>query len=551
MRSRVVKDYLKPTRIVAASENIINAGALLVNNEEQIHFAEDNVMECFGKGYIILDFGKELHGGVRILSHYLEGQKVDLDVRIRFGESVNEACAELGEKNAKNDHSVRDMQVIMPDMSDLEWGQTGFRFVRLDFLNEDKLFRIANIYAAYTHRGLEYKSEFKTDNSLLDKIYDTARYTVYLNMQEHLWEGIKRDRLVWIGDMQSQVPAITNIFGADWSIEDALEQSMEKNPLPGWMRIPVYSFCFIHIVCDYYLKTGDKRFLKKFLPYAQGVIEQMDTCVLEDGVIDFEQCPEAKVGRMPFFLDWPTSELPCRKAGVRYSALFSSKEFLNLLTEIGEDTTICQRLIDKLSRFKEDVTDMKKQVVAFGYLAGQIDKETAAKLLLEGGAKGLCTYHAYFILRAIAESVSVKAAVDILKEYYGGMLSRGATTFWEDFDVEWLKGSGRIDEITPIGLKDLHGDFGNYCYKGFRHSLCHGWSCGPVQFLTEYVMGIRVLEAGYRRVMVMPNLVDINSLQAKVPTPYGPLTINAINVNGRTEVRVEGPQQVCITTKLE
>ena len=145
----------------------------------------------------------------------------------------------------------------------------------------------------------------------------------------------------------------------------------------------------------------------------------------------------------------------------------------------------------------------------------------------------------------------MKAAIDVLKEYYGGMLSRGATTFWEDFDVEWLEGSGRIDEITPVGLKDLHGDFGNYCYKGFRHSLCHGWSCGPVQFLTEYVMGIRVLEAGYRRVMVMPNLVDMNSLQAKVPTPYGPLLIHAVSVNGRTEVRVEGPQQVYIMTNLE
>lgn len=154
MRSRLVKDYIKPVRIVAASNNVINAEALLVNREKQIHFAEDNVLECFGKGYVILDFGKELHGGVRILSHYLEGQKVDLGVRIRFGESVNEACAELGEKNAKNDHSVRDMNILMPDLSDLEWGQTGFRFVRLDFLDEGLLYRIVNVYAAWRCKKL-------------------------------------------------------------------------------------------------------------------------------------------------------------------------------------------------------------------------------------------------------------------------------------------------------------------------------------------------------------------------------------------------------------
>ena len=22
-------------------------------------------------------------------------------------------------------------------------------------------------------------------------------------------------------------------------------------------------------------------------------------------------------------------------------------------------------------------------------------------------------------------------------------------------------------------MKDIHGDYGEFCYKGFRHSLCH------------------------------------------------------------------------------
>jgi hypothetical protein len=550
MRSKLVKDYIKPTRIVAASPNVVNAKALLVNSEEQISFTENNALECYGKGYIILDFGKELQGGVRILSHYIEGQKTDLDVRIRFGESVNEACAELNEKNARNDHSVRDMCVVMPDLSDLEWGQTGFRFVRLDFLNEDKLYRIVNVYASFVHRGLEYKSELKTDDSLINDIYDTARYTVYLNMQEHLLEGIKRDRLVWIGDMQPEVLAITDIFGADWCIEDALEHSVEKNPLPGWMRITTYSFWFIQILCDYYLKTRDEKFLKKFLSYAEGIIEQMDSCVLENGVIDYARRPDINT-RLPFFLDWPTSESPCAKAGCRYVYLFVTKNFAALLSEVGKDATVCLRLIHKLEQQKEGLQDMKKQVVAFGYLAGQIDKVTAAKLLTEGGAKGLCTYHSYFILRAIAETAGVQVAVDILKEYYGGMLSRGATSFWEDFNVEWLEGSGRIDEITPVGLKDLHGDYGDYCYKGFRHSLCHGWSCGPVQFLTEYVMGVRVLDAGYRRVAIAPNLAGMQRLQAKVPTPYGEIKIIASQVNGQTIVRVEAPREIEIINKGE
>ncbi|MFQ9800204.1 MAG: hypothetical protein ACLR23_16090 [Clostridia bacterium] len=29
------------------------------------------------------------------------------------------------------------------------------------------------------------------------------------------------------------------------------------------------------------------------------------------------------------------------------------------------------------------------------------------------------------------------------------MLSLGATTFWEDFDLRWLENAARIDELTP------------------------------------------------------------------------------------------------------
>ena len=72
-----------------------------------------------------------------------------------------------------------------------------------------------------------------------------------------------------------------------------------------------------------------------------------------------------------------------------------------------------------------------------------------------------------------------------MKTYYGAMLSRGATTFFEDFSMGWLEGSGRIDEFPAEGEHDLHGDFGAFCYVGFRHSLCHGWSAGVIRFLAD------------------------------------------------------------------
>ncbi len=544
MFSNLVKEYLKPVRVVEKSDSVVNERALFVNQSKQVFLKEKEYMTVHGKGYIILDFGKEMHGGVRLLSYYLEGQKTLLRARLRFGESIGECCAELGEKNATCDHSVRDMPIFIPDLSDQEWGRTGFRFVRIDFLDEDKEYRLVNIYAFATYRNLKYVGDFHCDDELVNKIYDIARYTIFVNMQENLWEGIKRDRLVWVGDMQPEVLAITDIFGADECVEDALESSIVKNPLPTWFgNIPTYSFWLIQILYDYYVKVKNTEFVKKYAYYIDGVLEQLDQCVTEEGDIDYSLTDiDARNG---YFLDWPTNGTADAKAGNRFMYIYVLRNLKAFYKELGwKENPLCDKLLNRLQKVTETVT--AKQIVAFGYLAGQLSAEEAAEKLTKGGAKGLSTFMSYFILRAIAESKDVRSAVEIMKEYYGGMYQRGATTFWEDFDIEWLEDSGRIDERTPEGKKDLHGDYGKYCYKGFRHSLCHGWSCGPVQFLTEKVLGIQVLSAGCEVISVKPDLGGLNFVTGKFPTPYGEVSITAKKDGDKLDVNVVAPKEVKI-----
>ena len=101
--------------------------------------------------------------------------------------------------------------------------------------------------------------------------------------------------------------------------------------------------------------------------------------------------------------------------------------------------------------------------------------------------------HLLRLLRAPGpgEGRRLPGGLDCIRQYWGAMLDLGATTFWEDFDLDWTANAGRIDELVPAGKKDIHGDFGNYCYKGFRHSLCHGWASGPTAWLSEHVLGVQ------------------------------------------------------------
>ena len=72
--------------------------------------------------------------------------------------------------------------------------------------------------------------------------------------------------------------------------------------------------------------------------------------------------------------------------------------------------------------------------------------------------------------------------------------------------------------------KDIHGDFGANCYAGFRHSLCHGWSCGVIAFLAENVLGIKIKKAGYVAISVNP-FQDNEYSKGAIPTPFGEIII--------------------------
>ncbi|MBN1419168.1 MAG: alpha-L-rhamnosidase, partial [Planctomycetes bacterium] len=123
-------------------------------------------------------------------------------------------------------------------------------------------------------------------------------------------------------------------------------------------------------------------------------------------------------------------------------------------------------------------------------------------------------------------------------------------TFWEDFNLEWIPNAARIDELEPPGKKDIHGDFGAYCYKGFRHSLCHGWASGPTAWLSRNVLGVRPIEPGCRRVRIAPQLGDLAWAEGTYPTPLGPIRVRherrpdgtiSSKIDAPPGIRVESP----------
>jgi hypothetical protein len=220
------------------------------------------------------------------------------------------------------------------------------------------------------------------------------------------------------------------------------------------------------------------------------------------------------------------------------------------LCDILGDTQTAKACREGKNRLTEAVPDMgdSKQAAALLSLAGMVDPKKADQEVIEkDGAHRFSTFYGYYMLQAQARAGDYKNALDNIRTYWGGMLKMGATTFWEDFNLDWMPGSAPIDELVPAGKKDIHGDFGAYCYLGFRHSLCHGWASGPTSWLTEHVLGIQVVDPGCKTIRVTPHLADLQWAEGTFPTPYGQVKVIVKKLpNGKTDLKIEAPKQVKI-----
>ena len=509
-KEKLIPVSIKKTNRVECEEE------LLYEKPTCVSFQDAHVAKFQGRGaFVLLDFGKELCGSIRVVTRRVtEGNAM---LRITLGESISEACSCIGQKNATNDHSPRDFEVMISNMSDLTFGLSGFRFARIELMSEGDVW-IKNIFAVSTLPVFEKEGYITTSDLELNQIIDTAAYTLKLNFQNgYIWDGIKRDRLVWSGDLNQEIITSIYLFGDNKNITNSLTFLKGETPEDRWINdIPTYSAWWIINLCDYCRMTGNMAYFSENKKYAESILNNFNRHIGADGTIDFKLPPDY----MSFFLDWPTYETKDAIIGTASIIMVAAKSFLKI-----EENQVCYEILQKLEGYLDEPCEFK-QTRSFQILAGR-EADGEAAFLEKEGARGFSTFMSYYILTAdgMAEG---KEVLSIIKEYFGAMISRGATTFWEDFHMDWLKGSGRIDEFPKEGEKDIHGDYGAFCYEGFRHSLCHGWASGVLAFFVEYILGLKLIDGG-ATYEISPHAMGIKEINAKIPVKDGWLEIRILD----------------------
>ncbi len=539
------RKYILPESVSMIGGTVYNVDSLLVEKPLQIGLNEPDVTTLENgadgeKAYVVLDFGKEIHGGIRLLCFSAVGTAYP-HVRLTFGESLSEVFSTVGEKGQTNDHAVRDMIVPVPSYSDQEWGQTGFRFVKVELQDANAKLLFKTIPAVFIYRDIPYIGKFECDDPKINKIFETAVYTCHLNLQNYVWDGIKRDRLVWIGDMHPEMLTTRSIFGPLDIVPRSLDFAKGQTPLPQYMNdMAAYSMWWLLIVRDYYYYTGDEKFIESEKDYFLELLKIFCDKVNDDGT--------DTIGN--YFVDWPTHDkTKAEISGVRSLLRIALQSGAEIAEHFGREK------LAETARYKADVLlkisgehEGQKQVAAFMSMAGMLSLEECEKVIKASGEKGLSSYLLFYTLKELAKSDS-ESALELLKNYSYGMLDKGATTFWEDFDPSWAENTGNITELPSDGLDDIHGDRGAYCYIGFRHSFCHGWASGAVPFLMEEIMGVHIVEKGCKKLVISPKMSGLKYIKGTYPTPYGPVDIHLEMKNEKVVSNIKAPREIEVLVK--
>jgi hypothetical protein len=123
-------------------------------------------------------------------------------------------------------------------------------------------------------------------------------------------------------------------------------------------------------------------------------------------------------------------------------------------------------------------------------------------------------YYNDYVIRAMAKMGHRKAAMDWIRQFWGGMINEGATSYWEGYDPSWYKGSAFHESLQADNT------------TGFHTSLAHGWSSGVTPWLMRQVLGIEPTAGGFAKVNIRPDLIDLKWAKGGEPTPHGMLNVS-------------------------
>ncbi|MHB9071229.1 MAG: family 78 glycoside hydrolase catalytic domain [Sedimentisphaerales bacterium] len=508
--------------------------------------------------YLVVDLDAEQAGIFEIDIDVSEGAIID----IAYGEHLDDlrVRSSIGSRNFANRYIAKNGRQKFTHY----FTRFGCRYIQLHISNFDTVCKLYYAGLCPVEYPFELRGNFESDCMLQNKIYNTAVRTLQLSVHEHYEDSPWREQALYANDARNQALSGYYCFG-EYKVPAASLELLGHSLKPdGFLElcapaqlpitIPSFSMAWVLAVKDFLLYSGDLECTQALY----GVVHRMINswlASLKDGLMP---CPTG--ARYWHFYDWAmgldgTVQNDCTVfeeiGGLRYDAplnlfLCLAFESASVLAKYCGNSRDVKEFQLHAEALKSKIHDMFFDNISGFYSTyfgddkrnnhyAQLTQSLAvlAGICPDGIADSIRTElvrkDSNLIQTTLSQSLYKfeamlsdknkfgKYVFEKIENDWGHMLFERATSFWET-----LKGGWDFD---------LAG------------SLCHGWSAIPVYFYHAYLLGIRPVEPGFKKIIIDP-LVHISPCQGKIPTLYGNIDVKINKNGGKTYCNIEYPKQI-------
>jgi alpha-L-rhamnosidase len=377
------------------------------------------------------------------------------------------------------------------------------------------------------------------------------------NSLPSILDGAKRDRAIWVGDMNVEGPTVyystdqaqyikgslqllgsyqlsSGFVTGDLPPQTALHTGANESGTTGSYSAS-YSMYWVLGLGSYYLYTGDTAFVKQEWPVVKGELawnaSQLDSRGLfvtnsSDGA-DWDYYDGVKTGEVTEYnilyykalLDGATL---AAAAGQTAQAATYTQEAAALKTAINTYLFNSSTGLYDISNTQATgvAQDANSLAVLYGVAPAADDASILASLKTNlwtdqygpmpftsdtGYSQTISPYISGYELDARLATGDTADAETLLDNVWGHMIAPGP----DDTGTMW-------ENVASNGTPGFGGS----------SSLSHGWSTTPVSALSGYMLGVQPATAGYATWMVQPHPGNLTWAKGQVPTPHGSISVS-------------------------
>ena len=398
------------------------------------------------------------------------------------------------------------------------------------YVTKDDGVSFSELSMLYEFKPEKQRGSFTCDDEELNRIWEVGAYTMELTTRECFIDGIKRDRWIWSGDAYQSYLMNYYLSFDSQTVKNTTWALRGKDPVTSHTNtILDYTFFWFLGIYDYYLYTGDRHFISQVYPRMQTLMDYVLGRTNKNGMA------EGLIGDW-VFVDWTDGYMDKHGELSFEQVLFAkSLETMALCAKLANNTTdqtkyeelaadLRAKLLPafwsetKKALVHNRLNDMPQEqitryanmfAVFFNYLSAEQKQEIKESVLLNDSVMKISTpYMRFYELEALCALGEQKEVMKEMKDYWGGMIREGATSFWEKYNP------------TDKGTQHL-AMYG----RPYGKSLCHAWGASPIYLLGKYYLGIQPVKAGYSEFAISPNLGGLKWMEGIVPTPNGEIKL--------------------------